>query len=117
MSTTRPLKPFDRALSAALAPARPAPMIARLFSRSTGISFRGAVERGGEPGQRQRAEQQAEVAQGDVVEVSLHQQVHDDAAEPCGDEITAEPGSKGDDEPRDDLDDTDREHRLVGVAG
>ena len=50
----------------------------------------GAVERGGEPGQGQRGEQEPEVAQGDVVEVGLQEQVDDDPGEPGGDEVAAE---------------------------
>ena len=65
----------------------------------------------------ERAEQQPEVAQGDVVEVGLQQQVDDDAGEPGGDQVATEAGPDGDDETGDDLDDTDGEHGLVGVAG
>ena len=37
-------------------------------------------------------------------------------AEPGGDEVAAEPRTDRDDEPGDDLDHADGEHRLVGVA-
>ena len=76
-----------------------------------------AVERGGEAGQARRADQEPEVAQGDVVEVRLEQQVGDDPGQPGGDEVAAELRAHGDDEAGDDLDDADGEHRLVGVAG
>ena len=48
--------------------------------------------RRGQPGEGQRREQEPEVAQGDVVVVGLQQQVDDDAGQPGGDQVAAEPG-------------------------
>jgi hypothetical protein len=67
--------------------------------------------------QRQRAEQQAEVAQRDVAVAADEQQVDDDAAEPAGDEQPAEARRDGDDEAGDDLDDADDVHGVGGAAG
>ena len=77
----------------------------------------GAVEGGGQAGQGERPDQQPEVAEGDVVEVGLQQQVDDDAGEPGGDQVATESWPDGDHESGDDLDDADGEHGLVGVAG
>jgi len=65
----------------------------------------------------QRAEQQAEVAQGDVAVAADEQQVEDDAAQPRGDEQAAEARSEQDDEAGDDLDDTNHVHGGGGAAG
>src|SRR5215471_11297480 len=81
------------------------------------VVISGAALVGGcEPGEGHRPDQQPEVAQGDVVEVGLNEEVHDDAGQPGGDQIAAEPGTEGDDQSRHDLDDAHRQHRLVGVA-
>ena len=48
---------------------------------------RSATTAGGEPRQRERADQQAEVAQRHVVVVAQRQQVDDDAGQPGGDEV------------------------------
>jgi hypothetical protein len=75
------------------------------------------VEGGSQAGQAQRCEQQTEVAQGDVVEAGLQQQIDDDPGQPGSDEVAPELGADRDDEPGDNLDDPDGQHRLVGVAG
>ena len=67
--------------------------------------------------QRQRAEQQADVAQRDVAVAADEQQAEDDAAEPAGDEQAAEAGHDEDDEPGEDLDDADGVHRVLRAAG
>src|SRR3954471_12048238 len=64
-------------------------------------------EGGGEASQRECAEEQAEVAQGDVVVVGHQEQVDDDAAEPRGHEVAAEARTEGHDEAGDDLDGAD----------
>ena len=77
----------------------------------------GGLECGGEPGQGQGGQQQAEVAQGDVVVVAEQQQVADDAGQPGGDQVAADLGPDGHDQPGDDLDDADGQHRARGAAG
>ena len=67
--------------------------------------------------ERQRAEQQAEVAQGDVAVAADEQQADDDAAQPSGDEQTAEARRGEDDDARDDLDHADEVHGVLGRAG
>jgi len=71
----------------------------------------------GEPGQRQGTDKQAEVTQGDVVEVAKKQQVADNAGKPERDDVTADARRKCDQEASDDLDDADGKHRLVCRAG
>jgi len=44
------------------------------------------------------------------------QEVGDDAEQPAGDEVATEPGAQGHDDTGDDLDHTDGQHGLVGVA-
>src|SRR5919197_387957 len=70
-----------------------------------------------QPRQRQRAEHQAEVAQGDVVVARVREQVDDDAAQPRGDQVGAVTRAHGDDEPGDDLDHADGVHEVARAAG
>ena len=71
----------------------------------------------GEPCKAERREQQTEVPQRDVVEVSLEQEVDDDPTEPGGNEVAPEAWLERDGQAGDDLDHTDDQHRLVRVAG
>ena len=116
MSTMRPSKPASHTPSAAFAPARLAPTMARggdvpppevprtdVIGSAQLRRTRRARERGGQPGQGDGTEEQAEVAERDVVVVAEHEQVDDDPGQPGGDEVAAEPGTDGDDEAGDDL--------------
>jgi len=68
-----------------------------------------------EPRQRQRAEQQAEVAHGDVVETRNQQQVHHDAAKPKDDDARADAGLERNHKPRDDNKKSRRDGKPEGL--
>src|SRR5262245_6334372 len=59
---------------------------------------------GGEAGEREGADQQAEVPQGDVVVLAEDDEIEDDPCQPGGDEVAADLRPDGDDEAGDDLD-------------
>src|SRR4030095_15952349 len=61
--------------------------------------------------------QQDEVCGGACVVVAEEQQVADDAGQPGGDHVAADPGPDGHEQPGDDLDDADGQHRARGAAG
>jgi hypothetical protein len=61
--------------------------------------------------------QQADVAGSDVVEVAHGHQVDDDAEQPGSHDESADRGADRHQDPGQDLDDPDDQHRLVGRAG
>src|SRR5690606_21134745 len=69
-----------------------------------------------QPGERDRAEQQPEVAQGDVVVVRDGQQIHDDAGQPARDQPAPESRCHGHDDTGQDLDHSHHVHGCLGVA-
>jgi len=73
--------------------------------------------RGGQLGEGERADEQAEVAQRDVVVVAHRHQVDDDAGEPQRDDVPADPRGQRHEHAGHDLDDADEQHRVVGGAG
>ena len=70
----------------------------------------------GQAGKGDRAHEQTEVAQGDVVEVA-EQQVDDDSGQPRGDDVGTYPGQHGHQDTGRDFDDADGQHRPVGRSG
>jgi hypothetical protein len=64
-----------------------------------GYALAVGAERHRDTSERQGAQQEAEVAQRDVAVAADDQQVHDDAAEPAGDQQAAEPWRDRDDAP------------------
>src|SRR5690242_3861353 len=105
-STSRPAKPSSRRVSAALAPASPAPT-------TTNVS---AVIGPGEAGERQRPEHQAEVAQRHVVVAGAADQVDDDAAQPEHDHGRAEPRLHRHEHAGEDLHAADEVHEVLRAA-
>lgn len=103
---------------------RPDPGRLARLSRQVGARLDRAVGRGAsacpgitrEPGQGQRADQESEVTQGDVVVVAHRDEVHDDAEQPQGDHIGPELRTQGDQHAGADLDDAHQQHRIVGGA-
>src|SRR5215213_7020153 len=89
--------------------------VAALPSELLGVV--GGLEGGGQPSEGQRGQQQAEIPEGDVVVVAEQQQVGDDAGQPGGDQVAADLGPDGHDQPGDNLDHADGQHRAGGAAG
>src|SRR3954447_4315306 len=77
----------------------------------------GAGEGAGKPREGERAEHQAEVAQGNVAVAADQQQVQDDAAEPGRHEVSAEARAHENHQPGGDLDDPDHVHGVGRGAG
>ena len=75
--------------------------------------------RGGgcQPGQREGADQEAEVAQCDVVVVTDAEEIDDDAEQPRRDHVGADGGTHRHQDSRQDLDHADGQHGLVGGPG
>src|ERR687898_933190 len=71
----------------------------------------------GEPEQRERAEQEPDVAQDDVAVAADEQEADDDATQPARDQQTAETGADQGDKPGQDLNRPDDVHRVLGAAG
>src|SRR5215212_1885629 len=69
----------------------------------------------GETRQRQGADQQPEIAHGDVAVAAHQQEVDDDAAEPAGDQQATEAWRDEHDQPGDDLHDADEVHGVLGA--
>src|SRR5665213_2421664 len=71
---------------------------------------------GRQAGERDGGEQEAEIAEGHVVEARDEEQVDDDATQPCSDQVRAVARLKRDDKASDDFDHADEVHELVGGA-
>jgi hypothetical protein len=69
------------------------------------------------PRQRQRTQGQSEVSQCDIVEAGDQQQVRDDAPEPQGNDVGANPGTDGDQHTCGNLDHADRQHERMAADG